>query len=149
MSVERGTGRLLPGPAGARGGEESMAVRMFKSRSKLVVLLKLLYGVTWWKVLLITHWGEKPGTHTSVLWSSECCFPLAGALTTGTDLPKVGCGNFLVHRVADHPGDAGTGLVQGWAHRQAPGSWSQCPSALQLPGEALVFPGHLQVLSVL
>ena len=69
----------------------------------------------------------------------------------GTDFPKVGCGSFLVHWVADHPGEAGTGLVHGQAHRQAPGvgSWSQCPSALQLPGEALAFPGHLQVLSVL
>ena len=94
---------------------------MFKSRSKLVVLLRLLYGVTWWKVVLITHWGEKPGTHTSVHWSSECCFPPAGALTMGTDFPKVGCGSFLVPWVADHPGEAGTGLVQGQAHRQAPG----------------------------
>ncbi|KAI4579512.1 hypothetical protein MJT46_000880 [Ovis ammon polii x Ovis aries] len=28
----------------------------------------------------------------------------SGALTMGTDFPKVGCGSFLVHWVADHPG---------------------------------------------
>ena len=44
---------------------------MFKSRSKLVVLLKLLFGVTWWKAMLITRWGEKPRAHTSVPLSSQ------------------------------------------------------------------------------
>ena len=79
---------------------------------------------------------------------------MAGALTMGVpevaDFPKVEGGSFLVHFVADHTGDVGVGLAPGKVHSQGPGigGWSQCHSLLQLPGEALALPGHLQVLCV-
>lgn len=64
------------------------------------------------------------------------------------DFPKVEGGSFLVHFVADHTGDVGVGLAPGKVHSQGPGigDCSQCHSLLQLPGEALALPGHLQVL---
>ena len=149
--VGRGTGRLVPGPTGARGGEESMDVKEIQSRSKLVVLPRLLYGVTRWKVVLITQWGQKPRALTPVHLSSKSVPPLwQVALTRETDFPKVYRGSFLVHMVADHTGEAGIRLAQGHVHSQAPGAggWSWCSTPLQLPGKALALPGHLQVLSV-
>ena len=111
----------------------------------------LLYGVTRWKMVLITQWGQKPRALTPVHLSSKSV-PLLWkvALTRETDLCKVYSGSFLVCMVADHTGEVGIGLAQGQVHSQAPGAggWSWCPTPLQLPGKALALPGHLQVLSL-
>ena len=76
----------------------------------MVVLPRLLYGVTRWKVVLITQWGQKPRALTPVHLSSKSVPPLwQVALTRETDFPKVYRGSFLVHMVADHTGEVGIG----------------------------------------
>ena len=75
-----------------------------------------------WKVVLIIEWEEKPRVLTPVHLNYRSVPPLWQlALTMGTDLRKVYRGSFLVHIVADHTGEDGTGLTQRQVHSQLPG----------------------------
>lgn len=79
-------------------------------------------GWPWWKVVLITEWGEKPRALTPVHLNFRSVPPLWQlALTMGTDLHKVYRGSFLVHIVADHTVEDGIGLIQRQVHSQLPG----------------------------
>ena len=147
----RGTGRLLPGPIGARGREESMDVREIQKQKQIGCASQ---APIWGDPVeggANNTVGTKPRALTPIHLSSTRV-PLLWqvALTRETDFPKVYSGNFLVHMVVDHTGEAGIGLAQGQVHMQAPGAggWSWCPTPLQLPGKTLALPGHLQILSV-